>query len=348
MSHDFEFLLLEQHDVFTGAQARRLGISHSVIRAQVAANRWQRVGNRVLVAHTGPLDDVANLWVAVLWCGDGACLSHATAAHLQGLVSSAPDEIHVTVPESRHPAARAGLTIHRTRNAMPRETGRRLPQRGVDDTVLDRCDNAKNADEVIALVVSAISKRRTTSAQLATALAGRQRARWRDLLRDLLHDGEGIESALEWRYRRDVERAHGLPSGTRQQVIAVGVRHERRDVVYEQWRVVVELDGRLGHEGVGAFRDMQRDNAAAVRGEVALRYGWTDVAGDPCRVARQLAAILTERGWPGKLRRCVNCPPVAMSGGGGRRERRGAATLGAWLNRSTTRRSGSSTAASAA
>jgi hypothetical protein len=190
---------------------------------------------------------------------------------------------------------------------MRHAAGRRLPQLCVEDTVLDRCDETARADEVVALVASAVSKRRTTSSRLAQALAGRQRARWRELLRDLLHDGEGIESALEWRYRRDVERAHGLPTGSRQHVVEVGVRRERQDVTYVEWRVVVELDGRLGHVGVGAFRDMQRDNAAAVRGELTLRYGWTDVAGDPCRVARQIAAVLRTRGWRGEFHPCANC-----------------------------------------
>ncbi len=307
MGDDFELLLLEQHDVFTRAQARQLGVGYGVIRAHVAANRWQRVGSRVLVAHSGPLDDLAKLWVAILWCGEGACLSHDTAAHLQGLLSSAPEEIHVTVPESRHPAHRTGVAIHRTRNAMRRASGRRLPQLCVEDTVLDRCEAAAKEDDVVALVVSAISKRRTTCARLANALGDRQRARWRDLLRDLLDDGEDIESPLEWRYRRDVERAHALPSGTRQHLAEFGGRRARRDVLYAEWRVVVELDGRLGHIGVGRFRDMQRDNAAAIRGELALRYGWADVAGDPCRVAVQIAVILRTRGWWGEPQRCVRC-----------------------------------------
>lgn len=70
---------------------------------------------------------------------------------------------------------------------------------------------------------------------------------------------------------------------------------------------MVELDGRLGHEGLGRFRDLRRDNAAAVSGEQTLRYGWFDVHGEQCRVAFQVAAVLSLRGWPGLPSRCQHC-----------------------------------------
>ena len=60
---------------------------------------------------------------------------------------------------------------------------------------------------------------------------------------------------------------------------------------------MVELDGRMGHEGTGRFRDLERDNAAAAAGELTLRYGWHDVADRACVAAFQLAAVLARRGW---------------------------------------------------
>jgi hypothetical protein len=81
-------------------------------------------------------------------------------------------------------------------------------------------------------------------------------------------------------------------------------------VVYLAYWLVVELDGRLGHEGPGRFRDMLRDNDATVDGEATLRYGYGDVAGSPCMVARQVAAVLSSRGWTGVLRRCSHCAGV--------------------------------------
>jgi len=80
----------------------------------------------------------------------------------------------------------------------------------------------------------------------------------------------------------------------------------RRDLGYAEFGLFVELDGRLGHEGAdNAFRDMDRDNAAALEGRTTLRYGWSAVMSRPCDTAVQVAALLASRGWAGRLRRCA-------------------------------------------
>ena len=84
-------------------------------------------------------------------------------------------------------------------------------------------------------------------------------------------------------------------------------------MLYEHYATIVELDGRLGHDGVGRFRDMDRDNRATLTGAATLRFGWNDVAGDPCRTMRMVAAVLRARGWTGVPGRCPRCrtAPVA-------------------------------------
>ena len=52
---------------------------------------------------------------------------------------------------------------------------------------------------------------------------------------------------------------------------------------------------------------MDRDNHHAVHGRVTLRYGWADVTEGPCKVARQIAAVLYAHGWQGVLTPCPNC-----------------------------------------
>lgn len=81
----------------------------------------------------------------------------------------------------------------------------------------------------------------------------------------------------------------------------------RSDVRYDDFAVLVELDGRLGHEGSGRFRDYRRDNAFALQSLVTLRYGWYDVVDLPCHVAAQVAAVLHSRGWDGVPSRCHRC-----------------------------------------
>jgi hypothetical protein len=115
----------------------------------------------------------------------------------------------------------------------------------------------------------------------------------------------GVTSPLERRFRRDVAQAHGLPVGQAQVRTASAGGVVYRDVVYEEFGVIVELDGRLGHESEPeAFRDQQRDNHATLTGLATLRFGWLGIVAGPCSAASQLGSLLTMRGWRGRVRRC--------------------------------------------
>ncbi len=76
---------------------------------------------------------------------------------------------------------------------------------------------------------------------------------------------------------------------------------------------MVELDGRVNHEGIGRFRDMHRDNYATVTGEMTLRYGHWDIHERACLVARQVGSVLSLRGWCGDLVICINCRQVSST-----------------------------------
>jgi very-short-patch-repair endonuclease len=135
----------------------------------------------------------------------------------------------------------------------------------------------------------------------------RPRLRHRAILAQMLGDvTEGVESPLELRYLRDVERAHGLPRARRQ--ARSGGGKEIRDMLYEDYAAIIELDGRT--HIAGRFRDMRRDNAALLNGASTLRYGWPDVIERPCQVAWQVAALLSLRGWAGLPTRCARCSGV--------------------------------------
>jgi hypothetical protein len=84
---------------------------------------------------------------------------------------------------------------------------------------------------------------------------------------------------------------------------------ERHDVAYEEQRVLVELDGRLGHEGPGRVQDGRRDGRGARLGWLTVRALWPDVV-RPCLLAEEVGAILTSRGsevrpHPCRRRECV-------------------------------------------
>jgi hypothetical protein len=299
----FRKLLLLQYGVFTPAQAAQHGLNRAVVRAHVAGRRWRPAGGGVVVAHTAGLGPTAVMWVALLRCGVGAALSHQTAGHLAGLWPEVPSEVHIAIPAHRRVKPPPGVVVHRTRRQLVVEGN--PPRTPTIETLLDLADGCSDATQVVALMTRALQRRDLERGSVMAALASRPRARWRGLLTDLLRlDAAGIESVLEWRFHSDVVERHGLPKPLRQDVVELWRREDRRDALFSAFGVVIELDGRLGHVGEGAFRDMRRDNAAVGRGEVVLRYGWADVAGRPCMVAAEIAATLRRQGWNGRGRPC--------------------------------------------
>lgn len=102
---------------------------------------------------------------------------------------------------------------------------------------------------------------------------------------------------------RDVEKAHGLPNAIRQSPSDRGRRHH--DSEYDEYGLVVEVDGRLGHElWSDRVRDGRRDRRILGASKVTTRVFWVDVAVTPCQTAMELAAILRSRGWTGGARAC--------------------------------------------
>lgn len=156
------------------------------------------------------------------------------------------------------------------------------------------------ASDVVGWVTSAVQCRLTSPDQLSQALDRRQQQPHRRLIRSLVA-AEGAESPVEVRYLNDVERAHGLSRGRRQAASRDG--GSERDVHDDEQQLIVELDGRLGHEGMGRFRDMWRDHVASVEGRATLRYGSLDLVQRPCEIAFQVAQIL--RSLAGPARRAV-------------------------------------------
>ncbi|NUR17700.1 MAG: hypothetical protein HOQ13_15540 [Dermatophilaceae bacterium] len=87
----------------------------------------------------------------------------------------------------------------------------------------------------------------------------------------------------------------------------------RRDREYE-WRVVAEIDGRLGHGGwLDVQRDRRRDRAATVAGRTTLRCYWTDLVPTACELALEVAQVLRAKGWEGRPRGCHSACPVGAA-----------------------------------
>jgi hypothetical protein len=297
-----------QHNAFTREQALLVGgIAAEAIKSRVQRQAWRRLYYGVYTSVPGTLDRKTKLWAAVLYAGQDAVLSHETAAELHQLTDRPSRLIHVAVPAHRRVTPAAGLRVHRlARSYEPPDAHRDPPHTTIEDTVLDLIDTATTLADAIGWLTSAFGRDLTCEARLRSALSWRNKIRWRAHLQDMLACGEsGDHSVLEYRYTRDVERPHGLPEADRQVPFRLpNGRIGRRDRVYTQYRVVIELDGRLAHRPADKWRDQKRDRKAIVAGYQPLRCGWSDVDVSPCATAAEVGRILQGRGWQGSIRPC--------------------------------------------
>jgi hypothetical protein len=300
-------LARNQSGIVSRAQAQRAGLTVDTIKFRVRSDRWRQIHPGVYATFTGMPGRNARLWAAVLSAGRGAVLSHETAAELHRLTDKVTDSIHVTVPWQRRVIAVSGVSLHRCQRADEIVLGHTYPPRTrVEETVLDLTQTAATFDDVCGWVTRAFARDLTDEARLSAAITQRTKLRWRADLHELIvAAATGDHSVLEFRYERDVERAHGLPPPSRQVPFAgPGSRRGRQDRVYEDYAVVVELDGQLAHPEENRWQDKAGDNAAAVGGKQTLRYSWTDVRQRPCATAAQVATVLRVHGWQGVPRPC--------------------------------------------
>lgn len=296
-----------QGGVVSRAQLISIGWTDSTIRNSIAGHRWNRLLPGVYNTVTGEPGLTAWWWAAHLYAGDDSRLSGRSALAAWGAERAALP-VHIAIPARRRlPDAPVELVIHRQEAPRPARCPRGCPPaitlaHAVLDVIRDTCDERA----VIDLVTKVCQKQPSTLRSLESALRMRQRVRHRKLIVSLLAEvRDGATTALEIPRVRRILRAHGLPAGRGQvremQHGAVVVR----DRVIDQYGIVIEFDGRLGHDDPsGRLRDHRRDNSVAMSGRVALRFGWADVHQEPCAAAAQVAWILRTRGWSGHVTPC--------------------------------------------
>jgi very-short-patch-repair endonuclease len=309
-------LLSVQEGVIDKDQARRAGFSDRQIVHRVNSGRWQRIYPGVYATFSGRLSRNARLWAAVRWAGDDAMLSHETAAEVQGMFDRPLGEtIHITVPLRRRPAQlrpARGITVHRSDRSRAQFAGPfKLPRTRIEDTVLDLVSAAPDFDQGYAWISRAVARKLVSVGALRAAVAERSRVRWRQWLNDSFEESrDGVQSSLERRYVRDVERAHQLPASQHQARRQINGKTHYKDSWYPEYRLAVEMDGPAYHQNEQVQRDKDRDNANLAADDVkTFRFGPVAVTEQACGTAAMVAVTLQRNGWRGSPRPCrrSNC-----------------------------------------
>ena len=281
-----------QHGILTLAQLERLGLSGRAVRHRAAAGRLVRV--QAGVYSVGPPTAEGRWLGAVLVCGEGAVLSHRSAAALWEL--SADRGVPNVMSGSRTGRRRQGITVHRGDTlvaadiAIERQIQCTTPARTLLDLagVVDRRTLERAVDRAEALRIFDLHA-------CEEVLRRDPRRRGRALFATVLDGYSGAtvtRSGAEERMLALVDEA-ALPRPRVNAWIALqeGGGYEA-DFLWGDQRLIVEVDGRAHHATMRAF---VRDRRLAASGYETRRYAASELVAAPRRVAAEIATFIAQR-----------------------------------------------------
>jgi very-short-patch-repair endonuclease len=263
---------------------------------QLIASGWlRRAAPRVYVVAGAPDTHRQRLQLGLLCLGEQSWISYEAAAALHGLDRSDPLAVEFTVDRRRRTPALA-FTVHTTTRLPPIDqvTVNGLRVLSATRTVFDLALARSHVRRVEAAIDSAVRLELSSPEVLATRLETlRGSGRWGCRLVEHLLEDAGGHTMLERRFL-EVVREAGLPRPRTQVVHRKNGRHIARvDFLFEEFGVVVEVSGRLGHSTPAErARDAQRRNELQDIGRRVFEYTWEDVTQRPGMVARTLKARL--------------------------------------------------------
>jgi len=282
--------------VWSAAGLHTAGVTSSVIRANLAADRWQRCG-RAIVLHSGPLTQHERWHAGLLNAGPRSLLTAFTAAEFAGLSGWERSEIHVLGPPGAAPASRAHLpiTLHRT-SLWPVSTLGRYRCHALDGALLIAAATFSSPRPACGILAAAVQQRLIDAEDLQESLENSSRLRHRRILLSAVQDIMGGAQALsEIDFVRLCRRAHlPLPEQQRVRRDSLG----RRRYLDASWRLpdgrllVAEVDGALHLSTSRWWDDQLRQNELTVSGAVVLRFPSVIVRSRPELVVSQLRQAL--------------------------------------------------------
>jgi len=261
-------------------------MSAPAIKHRIAKGRLHRKARGVYAVGRPELSRRGQVMVAVLAAGDGAVISHETAAELWGLRRAEPGPVEVSVPHQSTRRARPGIRIHHR-------------------TILHRAASRHEGVPVTAVAVVMIDmglrwprRHLEAAANQADALGLLDPEGLREALRDFagqpgvrpvreLLDARTFrltDSELERRFLDLVRRA-GLPIPETRRCID----GYRVDFLWAEAGLVVETDSLRYHRTPSQQnRDYEREHAHRMAGRATLRFTHRQVAHRPGHVLGML------------------------------------------------------------
>lgn len=253
-----------QHGVVSIRQLRAAGLNDEAVRARVSAGRLHRLHRGVYAVGHRPVSRHGFWMAAVLACGEGALLSHRSAAELWELLRPQGELIEVSTPRRGGRTKRRGMRLH-------------------------RCPSL-----VVGMVTQRHSIPVTTPARTISDLRGHVPSwQWRRAVRQAELAGFPLGPEVETdRTRSDLEgdflricRRAGLP----QPEVNVKIGRWTVDFLWRDERLAVETDSYRYHRGRIAFQDDHARELDLRRlGYEIRRFDERQIGDEPGQVAADL------------------------------------------------------------
>jgi len=263
-------LARRQHGVITLAQLFLVGFSRGAVRQRLAQGWLRRLHRGVfLVGAVEPT--LARAMAATLACGDGALLSHYSAAVLWGLRPSPAEVMHVTVV-GRNIRGPENVRVHRLHALHHHDATRRqaIPVTSPTRTLLDLATHLPPQDLGRAAEEAQV-RHLVTDHSLDEQFQRYPKHRGTAALRKAIRSEPALtRSEAERRFLKLIRRAR-LPEPRTN--VRIG-RYEV-DFYWPERDLIVEIDGYAFHSSRGAFeRDRRRDAELGAQGQQVMRVTW--------------------------------------------------------------------------
>jgi very-short-patch-repair endonuclease len=280
-----------QNGVVDRWQLLAFGLGRGAIAHRLSVGRLHLLLRGVyLVGHPMPLPLGVEAG-ALLACGQGAVLSHHSAAALWGLRPATPPTVEVTVV-GRDPGQRPGIRAHRVRCLAAADRTRRhgLPITTPARTILDQAAVVAPRD-LERTIDEARAQRLVTDASLIAVVQRASNHRGARAVRAALENQDEphmTRSEAEEHMLALVRAADLPPFETNRRLLGHTV-----DFLWRAQRVVVEVDSWQFHRDRKRFEaDRRRDADLQAAGHRVLRITARQLRREPLFAAARLGALL--------------------------------------------------------
>ena len=277
----------------TRSQLLSAGIGNSVVARAVGSGRLHRLYAGVYAAVAPELlTEEGQLLAALLAAGEGALLSHGTAAWRWRIIPAPPSVMQLAVPQPR--TAPAGVALHQCGRLRADDVtlNGRFPTTTVARTLLDLATRYTRGALLRALAEAEFHHDlRPQDIQRTLRRGHPGSANLRAALNKHTPGHGEVKSQLERRFRRLLIR-RGIELPLRNEPVGPWTV----DCLWPERRVAVELDGRQHERPRQADSDDDRDLWLRRHGYVTRRYGKRQVDEHPDDVIADLLDAFAQAG----------------------------------------------------